>query len=1007
MPLSRRDVTLGDLYVAYRKAKVEAYYETTQVQALPFTSYEQDLHKNLTRLHESLLDPNASWCTDLSFLGYYAYLPKSIDITAWDGNESAHFRALDPLVDWERRFESAGRKANAKFRLIIRPSVDFQIISALWIIKAGHLFDQALNPQLCFGNRLRRRFSQESDSERREPEVNLAATGLFAPYFSAYREWREKGLSTMETALTHQKDILAITMDIEQFYHRVSPHFLLRRRFLAALGLRLNRVQRILTQLLLSAINTWYRSTPDYPDRPEGGIPVGLSASKIIANVLLAEFDHAISEKINPLYYGRYVDDIFLVFENEANLADAGKVTRWLANRLKPLLSLEHNEEGSPSLRLRLPYAEDSDLIFAGAKQKIFALSSTHGLDLIQHIREQIRVQSSEYRMLPSVPHSGSEMALKALLATPDATRHVDALRKADAVSVKRLGLALLLRDVETYASDLLPRSWVKIRKEFYSLIKRHVLTPAGFFDFPSYLPRVFGLMLGCGDFQDAEEFISDFVRVRDLLDETSNAGRGRLHQKFDLCSMHYGDALLQEALQAATGRLITPNQRFLEVLRDLKRINSDIAVPQTVGRLVKVVNQILLADWGRRPYKDFWYLSQTEDQFGPPVPKPTEIRRKLRLGAIRRFRKLAGQLKLPHWPALAFPTRPLRADEICLAAPEVLIDPERYKKAIMALRGAQVISLSHVGIESSPPPRDFVVFSVPGKGRKLIKIAVTSLKTSESQLRAAIRSRQDRSLPRYENFNWLVNRILQESVRPDYIVLPELSIPLRWALRIARKLATNGVSLLAGIEYRSDRKTRGLRNDCLVSLVTHWPGYASHIVRLQPKFAPAHQEREVLRTAVPGKRRVLYHPTGLLAMPTLYVHRGYCFSALLCSDVTNIEHRNALRGELDTLFILEWNQDVKTFSSLVEATALDLHTFVVQVNNREYGDSRIRVAAKKDYARDVVQVKGGVTDFYVLGDIDYHALRREQRGQVAESNARYKPMPIGFKMSERRRKDK
>lgn len=51
MPLSKRFISLGDLYVAYRKAKVEAYYENTHFQALAFTEYEQNLHRNLERLH--------------------------------------------------------------------------------------------------------------------------------------------------------------------------------------------------------------------------------------------------------------------------------------------------------------------------------------------------------------------------------------------------------------------------------------------------------------------------------------------------------------------------------------------------------------------------------------------------------------------------------------------------------------------------------------------------------------------------------------------------------------------------------------------------------------------------------------------------------------------------------------------------------------------------------------------------------------------------------------------
>ena len=72
-------------------------------------------------------------------------------------------------------------------------------------------------------------------------------------------------------------------------------------------------------------------------------------------------------------------------------------------------------------------------------------------------------------------------MASRALLATPDAKTQVDALRKADMVSVRRLGLSLLLRDIETYSADLQPGSWKGVRNEFYGLVKRHALTPSGF----------------------------------------------------------------------------------------------------------------------------------------------------------------------------------------------------------------------------------------------------------------------------------------------------------------------------------------------------------------------------------------------------------------------------------------------------------------------------------------------------------------------------------------------
>lgn len=992
--LSAELFSMSNLYLAYRKAKAEAFYENTHFHALSFTRFEQDLHRNLLRLRKRLTAKAPDWTKDLTFIGNHAYLPKSVDASPWDSQADGHFRALDPKSDWRQRYHDAGCKAEASLRLIIRPTVDFQIVSALWILRVGHLYDGALDARASFGNRLRRSRFASADPRSTAAGVNLTTPGLFAPYFSAYREWREGGLKAMEQAVGGGDSILAITMDIEKFYHRVSPKFLLRPGFLAAIGLELTPEEVSFTTRLLQAMATWYRQTPDAQTRVEGAIPVGLSASKIIANVLLVEFDRAILEALRPIHYGRYVDDIFLVMPALAGENGFKRVTHRIADALSPLMKVRNSDAGPAALTLHLPYAEDSELVFAGAKQKIFALSSGHGADLVHHIRDQIRQQSSEYRLLPNVPDTGVAMASRALLATPNAALQADALRKADVLSVRRLGFAHLLSDIETYASDLRPLTWRKTRHEFYELVHRHVITPGGFFDYFGYIPRVFGLMVACGDFDDASKVVLQLAEVADLLRESTTLGEEQHRQAFDLCMEQYASGLLDAAIRAVTiDKGAEPKVGLTKLLNGLRRLHPQVGVPRTARSARALAKQVLLADWGRRPYKEYWFQEQGSDELGPKVPREMEVRRQLRLGAIRRFRTSATNLKVPHWPALAFPTRPLRIDEIGLVAPDVLSDPALFRSAIKLLRGAEVAN--HVGFGFNADGGEHVRrFEAAGRPRDTIRIAVTSVKTTEDQWKLAAKGRHDRSAARYEAFNRLLNRILKEAKRPDYIVMPELCVPLRWALRAARKLAANGVSLLTGVEYHADRVTRKLRNDCLVSLTTFWPGYASSVVILQPKFAPAHGERANLKKLL-GNSRQFFYPTGAQTNPTIYNHREFHFAPLICSDLTNVTHRSALRGNVDALFVVEWNQDTKTFASLVEASASDLHAFVVQANNRAYGDSRIRAPAVHEYERDVVQVKGGVADYYVLGEIDVAQLRQEQRRRTC--GPKFKPLPIGY----------
>lgn len=84
-------------------------------------------------------------------------------------------------------------------------------------------------------------------------------------------------------------------------------------------------------------------------------------------------------------------------------------------------------------------------------------------------------------------------------------------------------------------------------------------------------------------------------------------------------------------------------------------------------------------------------------------------------------------------------------------------------------------------------------------------------------------------------------------------------------------------------------------------------------------------------------------------------------------------------------------------FASLVEASALDIHCFVVQVNNRTYGDCRIRAPYAEQYQRDVVRVKGGEMDYFVIGKLDVPGLRAFQSHFRSPAGGSYKPVPDGF----------
>ena len=69
-----------------------------------------------------------------------------------------------------------------------------------------------------------------------------------------------------------------------------------------------------------------------------------------------------------------------------------------------------------------------------------------------------------------------------------------------------------------------------------------------------------------------------------------------------------------------------------------------------------------------------------------------------------------------------------------------------------------------------------------------------------------------------------------------------------------------------------------------------------------------------------------------------------------------------------------------------------------IHLNHRQISDSRIRAPFKDSWKRDVLRVKGGVTDYCVIGEIDVQALRQFQSSHRSPAKP-FKPVPDGFEI--------
>lgn len=1017
-------ITREDLGIAYRKAKVDLYYERGHANLLALLKYEEALGDNLRRLHKRLnSDELEEWMTGDSFVGNWSVIAKNLDAKLSEV-KSTPWRPSDPDAAWSAHVRSLGRESDspargkevrpvADFRLVGVHPIDMHVVGALWMLKVGRLYDAALGPE-AYGSRLRAT-DPRIPANARENYTNLSL-GSFRPYFEPFRQWRDNGLAAIRKALDEGKRVVAITADARQFYHRVSPDFLLHPDYLEATNLRgkVKGDDRRLTQALIGAIHAWAAKTPLHARSPERGLPVGYPAARLIANVALTEFDRAIVRDVAPLYYGRYVDDVLLVLEDTEGFSSQAQVWRTLIKRTGDILELD-KESGERSLRLKRSYLASSDVRFAGDKQKTFLLEGESGRDLVGCIERQVRERSSEWRSLPDLPDSAVEPTSDAIGARGKDGEEVDNLRKADALSARRATFAMRLRDAEAFAQDLPPAAWTEHRRRFFATVTTHVLSLPSLFDYDTYLPRLVGLAVACGDYEAASGFLDRLnavltqvgqdceIRLLGQLKDPALLQRWRSHLARGLIEASAAAIPLQSGI----------DKKGLRGLVSRLRALADADTSEELSHLTvkELARRLFVHDLGRTPYR-FRYFpygpsrkAERKPKVGEDQPETTQgmewIHEVVREG-VSSFLQAVGvgaQSAAAVPLALAFPTRPFLLPELFLVVPEVLTEdpPADVATWTVAFRGT--------GHRRKAPKRKGNTIGVPLKGDSSpVRVGLTSWYTSIESWKAAVVKMPDPDLDRYNRMNRLLNEVLACPARPRYLVLPELAVPPQWFFRIAIKLASRGISLVSGVEYLHPT-SKTVANQVWASLVTDFPGYRAFVVYRQDKQRAAVHEESELWT-IGGKR--LAPLVQMDDIPRIR-HGEFFFAILVCSELTDVAHRAALRGRVDALVVPEWNQDTDTFSSLVESAATDVHAYIVQCNHRDYGDTRIRGPAKDSWKRDLVRVKGGVCDYFVIGELDVDGLRRFQSharspSSTASGDAKFKPVPDGYRMSPDRR---
>lgn len=662
-----------------------------------------------------------------------------------------------------------------------------------------------------------------------------------------------------------------------------------------------------------------------------------------------------------------------------------------------------------------LSYSPESLIEFSNDKEKYFYLEGESGESFLTVLKESLNENSSEWNLPPDINNDIESFTEEVSKVTTDNQESANGLRKSDGLSLQRLKFILYLKRLEVVVTHFSKNQWQRPFDSFMKLCIEHAITPETIATYTKYYPRIVALCVSVNKF---EYVLNLYQKIEEAFNHLEDGKKND-----EVILIHSAKNLLKDQIIESIHTSI--NIKDVETIKgydvfDFLNINKE--------SLRDVVMKLIVTDLHRIPYKSF-IINQDqnlqEEIFNHFIDGTDEMI--MNWGAfeknIKHITSFCTELKSIGYEhikkrrpyAFLFYTRAFTLFELTYLIP-TWHDPKKFEDFL------QFCSLFNIDYKQS---QNNCKLSISGSNIEKLKcislksdieeldrtVAFTSIETDEKSWSAVVLDNDiEPDSTRVERLFKLVNDIIKCKMhnrkRIHYVLFPELSIPRELLSYISLLFLKKGISVIAGVEYQVTPNrdqdnlphiNRFVSNQLIYVLTVNGKYRQSHAVIRQEKVIPAYPEE-----------KDLYNIGGALLRAesdTKYIinHDGFYFGGLICNDFLDIDNRAIFKGLIDALVVVEWNKDTNTYNALVEATANDLHTCVMQVNNRKYGDTRLRIPYKEDYQRDVVRVKGGELDYFVVATLPVTILREFQLNHRSPEKP-FKPTPTGYKMSDQRK---
>lgn len=829
----------------------------------------------------------------------------------------------------EEKIKNDLNQNKISYNYFIDCPIELHIISVLWIMKIGYKLDLQLDRDkniYSYGYRL--------DMEKNN-EYNLnnaiKEKSIFKRYPEQYQKWKNNGIKEVKHILEKNENAVIINLDLKKFYYHVNNKILKNK----IKEIDKNILNLCLTKIILK-INEIYAQkliketlkNKEFKDiKKEDILPIGLYSSAILANIYLKDLDNIILKETSPNYYGRYVDDLFLVFK-EYNIEKTKNKKTYIIEKLKNILNSKTLDE--------IGVFFNENMLLTSTKQKLFILEKEKGKKELLEIEESILERASTFAFLPN------EREIEKLYKKISIGNEEDEKNKKHDVSVYLAKLLIAFSNLEDEENLFELKNKLDEILLFFdedNLIKYYM-----------YYEKILLLLIIAEDMEKIKKFYIRVINYFKKIDEVSN---------------------IEEYLLNSFCFAISLNPILIN------RLKLDIDKGIIKEKVKKIIKSNLFKD-NLRNISLLNYTKFTDDEifnFNFFKDNNFKIKENIELDD----EKLILSPRFIHFSE--FNNFYLKRDIISFHKNENFNFYKdslekfklNYKRNVENdIESDKIFSKNITFLSKIDKLKFYKIISDKNENYKKIKIGVASLKIKENLKRNLTNGKT--TLLKKEEITEILN--LAKINKVNILIFPEVSISYHWLGFLNRFSRENQILITGGLRHIFDSETSyndGTPRYVFNFLFTILPFEKSKskmsfmTLRLKNHYSP--EEEKVINSKfymIPSFKNKKYD---------IFSWKGLCFSNINCFELTDIEARSSFKNYIDLLIASVYNKDTYYFKNILESTCRDLHVFVAQSNTSIYGDCEILQPTNKDNMI-MACIKGSQNNNLLIEEINIESLR-------------------------------